>query len=63
MSGSIQKERPFLEDELPADTDFSYINLITEELSKDPKRSHLNIYSNVRGPSKAKEKVRSHKSK
>ncbi len=63
MSGSTFKERHFLEDELSPEPDFSYINLVTEEPSKDPKRSHLNLYSNVRGPAKSREKVRPHKSK
>ena len=48
MSGSTFKERHFLEDELSPEPDFSYINLVTEEPSKDPKR---------------REKVRPHKSK
>lgn len=63
MSGSTQKERVFLEDELAPEDNFSYINLVTDELSKDPKRSHLNLYSNVRRPPKGKEKVRTHKLK
>ncbi len=63
MSTFTNKPTHFLEDDLNADPEFSYINMLQEDYSKYKKASHLNVNSNIRGVSKSRDKNITRKSK